>query len=1030
MPVTRELLARLRNLDDLVEFVSALGYQPHPEDLNAEARTRLGLAGPALGVRRGAVLSRAGTLTVYGILADNPTRAAVGDAAQRLARATAGCQHLLLALDVPGTTLACAAAAPFRTSGPSRQLRVPLRGASAVALEILAGLAVRNGDGGLRLASRICDALAEEGLTGRFFRDFRRLHSRAADALVGAPRATATERRDLTLVTLTRVLFLYFVQAKGWLAGRSDFLPSALDTALGRGHPFHRTVFEPLCFGALNTPVPARTAAALSLGDLPFLNGGLFERHRLERRHPEVELPDPIWRELFDGLFERFHFTLREDSEADAVDPEMLGRVFEGLMAPVARRVSGTYFTPRALVEAVVRKALDAACPTDDVRRLRALRLLDPAVGSGAFLLEALRQVERRRGPLLPGETAAERRRAIVRDNLFGVDADPMAVRLAELRLWLALVVDECVSPAEVAPLPNLDLNVRQGDSLISPLDADGAALCTDRGLWHAVAERKASYFAASGPAKTALARAIREDEREAAVAGLDAAIEALTARLADAAAASGRDLFGRRARRSRVLDHRAAEWRRRRAELLRIRGRVLEDGVLPFFSYDVHFGETAAAGGFDVVLGNPPWVRGEALSPGMRALLQRRYDAWRASTGRAGFSHLPDLSVAFVERALELVRPGGVVAFVLPAKLLRAGYASRLRALLRRDATVLAIDDRAHAATDGFAATVFPMTLVLRREAPRTGIAAQVAVAGASGRTMSGAADLRDLSIDGATPGASWVALPGDLVGAVRSALRSGVPLHSRFRPTLGVKTGANAVFVRNRDEADALPTSCRAPALLGRDVSPFGLDPSAVILAAVDSDGRALASVPADVRDYLEAHATVLRRRSDARGTKLPPWALFRTDLLRCGWVVVWRDIAPRLEAAVLHRPGRTAPIPLNTCYGVAVPDERTAAWLTAILNSRIVRSIAAVFAERASGGSYRFSASAVGALPLPTDPDAPPVRALEALGRGAQDGEAYDPDHLDALVARAIGLDVDTTERLRFLGDALCRDARWRS
>jgi hypothetical protein len=412
-----------------------------------------------------------------------------------------------------------------------------------------------------------------------------------------------------------------------------------------------------------------------------------------------------------------------------------------------------------------------------------------------------------------------------------------------------------------------------------------------------------------------------------------------------------------------------------------------------------------------------------------MRALLQRRYDAWRPTTERAGFSHLPDLSVAFVERALELARPGGVVAFILPAKLLRAGYASRLRALLRREATVLAIDDRAHAATEGFAATVFPMTLVLRRDPPHSDVTARVAVAGASGRTISGAVDLRDLSIDGAVPGAPWIALPGDLVVALRAALRAGVPMRARFRPTLGVKTGANGVFVRALEEADELPRSCRVPALLGRDVSPFGLDPSAVILAAIDADGRSLTSVPADVRDYLRAHAAALRRRSDARGTGLPPWALFRTDLLRGGWVVVWRDIAPRLEAAVLHRLGRTAPVPLNTCYGVAVPDERTAAWLAAFLNSRLVRSVAAAVAERASGGAFRFSATSVGALPLPTDPDAPPVRALEALGHGALDGKAYDPDQLDALVARALGLDADTTDRLRFLGDALCRDARGR-
>jgi hypothetical protein len=240
-------------------------------------------------------------------------------------------------------------------------------------------------------------------------------------------------------------------------------------------------------------------------------------------------------------------------------------------------------------------------------------------------------------------------------------------------------------------------------------------------------------------------------------------------------------------------------------------------------------------------------------------------------------------------------------------------------------------------------------------------------------------------------------------------------------------VKTGANGVFIRPLDEADTIPRSHRAPAILGRDVAPFRIEASAVLLAAIDAWGRPLPRVADDVRDYLSAHAGAVRRRADARDSRLPPWTLFRTDLVRAEWVVLWRDIAPRLEAAVLHRTATSAPIPLNTCYGVAVPDEGSAAWLVALLNSGLARSVGAVLAERASGGAFRFSASVVGALPLPADPHSPAVRALEALGRAASNGEDYDRDDLDTLVVRALGIDADTADRLRFLGDALCRNPR---
>ena len=1026
MPVTRHLLSRLRGLDDLIELAAGLGYIPCADELNHDARQRLGLSVPGLGTRRAAILGRAGSFAVYGVVADQPAREQIATAVRRLSTATGHAPSLLLALDTGGTKLVAAASRPAGDGARPRQLRITLRDPSAVAAEILQGLAARPGEPSLAHAHRVAETLAEEGLSRLFFREFQRLHARASDALTGMPRAGAAERRDLTLVVLTRVLFLYFVQAKGWLAGRSDFLPSLLDTALGRGHPFQRHLFEPLCFGALNTPRHARAAAARALGDLPFLNGGLFERHALEKRFPDALLPNETWRELFDDLFERFHFTVREDRDGDAVDPEMLGRVFEGLMRQPQRRRSGTYFTPRLLVREIVARAFEAAAVPKRPAGTAPVRILDPAVGSGAFLLEALHQIEDACGPLRPGESRTIRRRAIVRDSLFGVDADPMAVRLAELRLWLAIVVDDDASPADAAPLPNLDSNVRQGDSLISPLDGAAWAAALPRARLLAVAERRRRYYAASGREKTALGKAIRGDERTLALEGIDATLAALTARIADLQAVSGRDLFGARPRRAQAAARRVAEWRRRRRELLGLRRRVIEESALPFFSYDIHFGDAATGGGFDLVLGNPPWVRGEALSASLRAALARRYASWRAARARQRFSHTPDLAVAFVERALELVRPGGVVAFLLPAKLLRAGYASELRALLRRDAAVLFVGDRAHRTDRGFDATVFPLVLVARRgpAAPETPL--EIETVGAGGRVIRGAASQRDLAVDEGSPGGPWLALPADLARAVRAALKAGPRLSSVYRPTLGVKTGANEVFVRPSGQTDGLPEELRCPALLGRDVSPFSLRPSAVVLAALDERGRPLDAVPVEVATYLESHRARLRRRSDARAADLPPWALFRTDLLRAGWVVLWRDIAFQLEAATLHRTARGDPIPLNTCYGAAVPDERTAAWLAAYLNSRVVRTLAAAIAERASGGAYRFSAVTVGTLPLPLDPAGAAVRALEAVGRAAERGDSHDPDELDSLAARALDLDADTAGHLRFLGDALRRDA----
>jgi hypothetical protein len=161
--------------------------------------------------------------------------------------------------------------------------------------------------------------------------------------------------------------------------------------------------------------VSERSHLARALGDVPFLNGGLFEPTMLERRTGVPVWSNVLWRDAFDEVFERFHFSVREGETDDHVAPDMLGRVFEGVMDPQDRRRSGTFFTPPQLVQDIVRAGLAAALehrfglgegayawvyggrapprPPD----LRQLRVVDLAVGSGAFLLGALEELVRLR---------------------------------------------------------------------------------------------------------------------------------------------------------------------------------------------------------------------------------------------------------------------------------------------------------------------------------------------------------------------------------------------------------------------------------------------------------------------------------------------------------------------------------------------------------------------------------------------------------------------------------------------------------
>ena len=352
--VLRELLARTEQIDDLRHLFGALGFQaawehvpPGPWLGSAQAE--------AAGVVRAVLVARHDAFRVFALEAGDPEQA-VRVAARRLAALAE--RGLACSVGAGPRRLVCAGwrAAP---RGPVlRVLTIPLEHPPGGSLATLERFTPQPGETSLALSLRIGEALASEGVTPRFFKAFRATLERLTDRLA-APRSRA-ERHALALTALTRVLFLYFVQAKGWLDGDRRYLIHRFDESLAARRHFHHHVFDPLCFGALNRPAAARSGAARALGALPFLNGGLFEPTALERLHGAARWTNADWRDAFDELFERFHFSAREPEDGDAVAPDMLGRVFEGVMDPDERRSSGSYYTPAALVREIIRAGLAA----------------------------------------------------------------------------------------------------------------------------------------------------------------------------------------------------------------------------------------------------------------------------------------------------------------------------------------------------------------------------------------------------------------------------------------------------------------------------------------------------------------------------------------------------------------------------------------------------------------------------------------------------------------------------------------------
>lgn len=328
------------------------------------------------------------------------------------------------------------------------------------------------------------------------------------EKVVGSPNAALMQAfgydekkiRDYIKKMMGRITFLHFLQRKGWMNGDLNYMQHLFERSRYQDD-YLDCVLEPLFFGILNTRPLEREKLFCQYGwdksllaewkDIPYLNGGLFERDADDE--PESVFPADYFRRLFQ-FFSEYNFTIDENDPNDAevgVDPEMLGKIFENLLED--NKDKGAFYTPKEIVRYMCQESLIAYLEThttlakDKVRAfvlspeesladipdnkksklltaLEEVKICDPAIGSGAFpmgLLNALLHCRE----ALSGERydRAELKKQIIQRNIYGVDIEKGAVDIARLRFWLSIVVDE----ETPSPLPNLDYKIMQGNSLI-----------------------------------------------------------------------------------------------------------------------------------------------------------------------------------------------------------------------------------------------------------------------------------------------------------------------------------------------------------------------------------------------------------------------------------------------------------------------------------------------------------------------------------------------------------------------------------
>jgi hypothetical protein len=991
----------------------------------------------------------------------------------------------VITLDGASHTLCIACVSPHPNGARVAALRVDRRRVVDSDADTLRALAAAPRDNDALCHARWNDILRRDALSARFYRTLDRLVHTLARTATG--HAAPHEREELALLCASRLLFLAFLEAKGWLDGDRGFLLTHCSRQLLEGGRLHERLLRPLFFGTLNTPLTARAPSARMFGAVPFLNGGLFSPTRLERRRRTLRFTDDAITALIGELLDRFRFTAREDSSSwseAAVDPEMLGRAFECLMATDERRRSGSFYTPPALVEQAVNDALTAALPdcadalsdasprslTNDVgtfaHHITALRIIDPACGSGAFLvhmLERLATLLAQTGDTRPTHMI---RRDVLTRSIFGVDRNPLAVWLCELRLWLSVVI-ECpdVAPARIPPLPNLDHHIHAGDTL-----AAGDIRFAPRSA-RALTALRNRYTRATGTRKRTLAARLEHEERQRAIVECTRRLDATTHERRDLLERlRQRDLFGDRPKPSRTDTAHLLALRTRTTEQRSTLRKITLGAALPF-RFAAHFADVAAAG-FDIVIGNPPWVRPHNLPLAERTQLRAEYftlrhAAWKGGALRAGagagFSAQADLAVAFVERSIGLLKPRGVIALLLPAKLWRALAGGGVREFIAQHTTVRVIRDwsDAHALFD---AAVYPSLLVAERTSVRSTnhshdgalpavplVTADSAIARASARpnaihvAVTRRLEEHTFSVPthelpmGGDPAAPWLLLPHTTRHAFNRLRQAGPALGDSAlgRPLLGVKCGLNAAFLVHATEHDdetatiesednhalieriLLRPALRGEAIRGRAGNPGAPDNDAGrctstaralrIVWTHAADGTPLRTLPPRASRWLAHYRPKLETRRDAR-SHTPWWSLFRTEAARHERSrLVWADLGKRLRTTILE-PGDPT-VPLNSCYVLPTPSLDDAYALNALLTSPVAAAWLDAIAEPARGGYRRFLGWTVAALPIPNNwHSARP--ALASFGRRLTRHSAPDPlDPIEhtALVADAYDIPV---------------------